>query len=284
VAVDAAPAVAPAPPGRAGRNLPVAIAVGLGLGALVLGTLYLSKPAFLGVLVLAVVLGLWELTQALAAAHHRAPVLPLAVGGAATICVGYVAGTQAGVVALLLTGVAVVVTRLPEGRDQVLSDLAAGLLALVWVPGLALFAALLLAPADGVDRVVAFVATVVCSDVGGYTAGVLVGRHPLAPRISPKKSWEGLGGSLLACAGGGAVFFAALLHANPLEGAGYGLAIALTATLGDLGESMIKRDIGIKDMGRLLPGHGGLMDRLDSLLPSAPVAYLLLSLFVPHGR
>lgn len=284
MALDAAPVVAPAPAGRAGRDLPAAIAVSLGLGAVVLASLYLYKPAFLAVLVVSVLVGLWELTQALAAAHHRVGLLPLAVGGTAAVCLSYVAGSEGMVVALLLTGAAVVVARLPEGRDRVLPDVAAGLLTLVWVPGLASFAALLLIPADGADRVVAFIATVVCSDVAGYAAGVLAGRHPMAPRISPKKSWEGFVGSLVACAGGGALLFALLLHARALDGAGFGLAIAFSATLGDLGESMVKRDIGIKDMGRLLPGHGGLMDRLDSLLPSAPVAYLLLTLFLPHGR
>jgi phosphatidate cytidylyltransferase len=99
--------------------------------------------------------------------------------------------------------------------------------------------------------------------------------------VSPKKSWEGFGGSTLACAGAGAIFFTTLFHQSPLEGALYGLAVVASATLGDLGESMIKRDIGIKDMGTLLPGHGGLMDRLDSLLPTAPIAWLLLIAFVP---
>jgi phosphatidate cytidylyltransferase len=123
---------------------------------------------------------------------------------------------------------------------------------------------------------------VVCSDVGGYVAGVLFGKHPMAPTVSPKKSWEGFAGSLLACAVGGTLLFWGLFDVQPLLGAVYGLAVVLTATLGDLGESMVKRDIGIKDMGTLLPGHGGIMDRLDSLLPTAPVAWLLLAAFVPY--
>jgi phosphatidate cytidylyltransferase len=111
---------------------------------------------------------------------------------------------------------------------------------------------------------------------------VLFGRHPMAPTVSPKKSWEGLGGSALFCAAGGAATFPTLLDgAAAWQGALVGLAVMVTATLGDLGESMIKRDLGIKDMGSLLPGHGGIMDRLDSLLPAAPVAYLLFSWLVP---
>ncbi|MBC7679070.1 MAG: phosphatidate cytidylyltransferase, partial [Pseudorhodobacter sp.] len=112
-------------------------------------------------------------------------------------------------------------------------------------------------------------------------AGVLFGKHPMAPSVSPKKSWEGFAGSTLACAGVAALLFATTLHTSPLLGVVYGLAVVATGTLGDLGESMVKRDIGIKDMGNLLPGHGGLMDRLDSLLPTAPIAWLLLLAFVP---
>ncbi|MHB2023211.1 MAG: phosphatidate cytidylyltransferase [Mycobacteriales bacterium] len=272
------------PPGRAGRNLPAAIVVGLALGAAALASLYAEKPVFLGIVVVAIVMGLWELTQALSAAHHNAPFVPLAFGGVATLCLAYVSGREAMVVATLLTGVATVIVRLPEGPAGVLSDLAASLFALLYVPFLAGFAVLLMVPADGADRVTTFLAAVVCSDVGGYAAGVLVGRHPMAPKISPKKSWEGLAGSVLTCVVGGSLLVSLLLHGQVWQGALYGAAIAAAATLGDLGESMLKRDIGIKDMGSLLPGHGGVMDRLDSLLPSAPVAYLLLSVLVPKAH
>jgi phosphatidate cytidylyltransferase len=139
----------------------------------------------------------------------------------------------------------------------------------------------MLRPDDGPDRVVVFIVLVVLSDVGGYVAGVLFGKHPMAPTVSPKKSWEGFGGSALFCAVGGAVAVPTLLEGEAWQGALIGLALMVTATLGDLGESMIKRDLGIKDMGSLLPGHGGIMDRLDSLLPAAPVAYLLLAWLVP---
>jgi phosphatidate cytidylyltransferase len=121
----------------------------------------------------------------------------------------------------------------------------------------------------------------VLSDVGGYVAGVLFGRHPMAPTVSPKKSWEGFAGSALFTAGGGALLVTLLVDGQVWEGVLIGLAVMTAATLGDLGESMIKRDLGIKDMGSLLPGHGGMMDRLDSLLLTAPVTYLLLSWLVP---
>jgi len=140
-----------------------------------------------------------------------------------------------------------------------------------------------LAQFGGVTLAFAFVATVVCSDTGGYVTGVLFGRHPLAPIVSKAKTWEGFAGSIAFCAAAGIGFLTLTFHQAWWKGLLYGLAIVVTATLGDLGESMIKRDLEVKDMGSLLPGHGGMMDRLDSLLPCAAVAYLLLSGFAPVG-
>jgi phosphatidate cytidylyltransferase len=185
------------------------------------------------------------------------------------------------VLAFLLTVVAVLVWRLADGPVGYLRDAAAGVLVAWYVPLLAGFAVLLLVPDDGVARVLAFIATVVCSDVGGYAAGVLFGRHPMAPSVSPKKSWEGMAGSIAACVLIGTLLMTLTFHGPGWGGVVYGVAIAVTATVGDLGESLVKRDLGIKDMGKLLPGHGGIMDRMDSLLPSAAVAWLLLSVFVP---
>ena len=267
-------------PGRAGRNLPVAIGVGLSLGALVLTTLYLFKPAFLAVVVLAILVGLWELVTSLREKNLTAPLIPIAAGAIAILLLAYTDGREAMTVAMVLTVVAVVIWRAAEGAAGMLPDIGAGLLALVYVPFLAGFCALMLAPHDGARRVTAFIATVVASDVGGYALGVLAGKHPMAPTVSPKKSWEGFAGSSIACAVCGSILFVTLLHAQWWQGVLFGLATVCTATLGDLGESMIKRDLGIKDMGKLLPGHGGLMDRLDSLLPTAPVAWLLLAAFV----
>ncbi len=116
---------------------------------------------------------------------------------------------------------------------------------------------------------------VVLSDTGGYAAGVFFGRHPMAPTVSPKKSWEGFGGSVVAAAVGSALSCYFLLDVDFWWGALFGVAISVAAVLGDLGESMLKRDLGVKDMSHLLPGHGGLMDRLDSILFAVPTAYLL---------
>ncbi|MDP9496277.1 MAG: phosphatidate cytidylyltransferase [Actinomycetota bacterium] len=287
-ALETAPSVEGAPgkrtPGRAGRDLPAAIAVGVGLALLVVVPLYSPyRWLFVGVIVAAVAVGTYEVLQALCALGARPPALPLTVGGAASVVVAYRAGPEALLLGLLLTVLACLLWRLARPARGYLRDVACAAFTATYVPFLAGFAALLAEPADGPRRVTAFIAVVVCSDVGGYAAGVLLGRHPMAPSVSPKKSWEGFGGSLLAGAVGGALLLLTLFDASPLGGALYGAAIAATATLGDLGESMVKRDIGIKDMGDLLPGHGGLMDRLDSLLPSAPVAWLLLLALAPPG-
>jgi phosphatidate cytidylyltransferase len=279
--VPAQPVSPQPPPGRAGRNLPVAIGVGVGLGGVVLVSLYTFKPAFLGVVIVAILYGLWELVRAVRVKEMHAPFVPLAAGVCAILVLGYTSGREAMTVAMLLTAVAVVVWRLAEGAQGLLTDIGAALLCLVYVGFLAGFAALMLAPDDGDRRVTAFIATVVASDVGGYAAGVLFGKHLMAPVISPKKSWEGFAGSTFACAVCGALLVTLLLDGHWWQGVLFGLATVCCATLGDLGESMIKRDLGIKDMGSLLPGHGGLMDRLDSLLPTAPVAWLLLAAFIP---
>ena len=271
-----------AAPGRAGRNLPAAISVGLGLGALVLGTLYSpARWTFVLVVAVASVMGTAEVVRALRTLGAHPPVPPLLAGAVAMTVVGYRYGAEELFLTLALTVVACLVWRTGGAAEGLLRDVSAAVLTATYVPFLIGFAAMMTAPADGPRRVTAFIATVVCSDVGGYAAGVLFGRHPMAPTVSPKKSWEGFAGSVTACAVAGAVFFETLFPGTHWwQGALYGLAVVCSATLGDLGESMIKRDIGIKDMGHLLPGHGGLMDRLDSLLPTAPVAWLLLTAFV----
>jgi phosphatidate cytidylyltransferase len=139
----------------------------------------------------------------------------------------------------------------------------------------------MLAPPDGSARIITFLIMVVASDTGGYAAGVLFGKHPMAPSISPKKSWEGFSGSVVAAMIGGTLTVWLLLGGQWWQGLLVGAAVAVTATGGDLAESLIKRDLGVKDMGNLLPGHGGVMDRMDSLLPSAVVSCLLLALLVP---
>jgi phosphatidate cytidylyltransferase len=268
-------------PGRAGRDMVAAIGVGLGLGAAILVSLLVYRPAFLLVLGAAILTGVVELTRALQAGNVRAPLVPLLVGTVAMIVLAWTRGASGLVVAFLLTVLAVLLWRLGDGPDGYLRDASAGVLVALYVPLLAGFCVLLLVPDDGAARVLAFIATVVGNDVGGFAAGVLFGKHPMAPSVSPKKSWEGMAGSIVACVLIATPIVTLALGGPWWGGVLFGVALAVSATAGDLGESLIKRDLGIKDMGHLLPGHGGIMDRLDSLLPSAAVAYLLLSVVAP---
>jgi phosphatidate cytidylyltransferase len=173
------------------------------------------------------------------------------------------------------------VWRLKDGADGYLRDVTASIFTVAYIAMFAAFAVMLVVPEDGAFRVLVFLLGVVLSDTGGYAAGVFFGRHPMAPTISPKKSWEGFAGSMVAGMVGGALTVSLLIDGRWWQGVLFGAAMVITSTTGDLIESLIKRDLGIKDMGTLLPGHGGLMDRMDSLLPSAVVAWLLLHVFVP---
>jgi phosphatidate cytidylyltransferase len=265
---------------RAGRNLPAALAVGLALGALALLTLFTIKVLFLVVVGVAVALALWELTRALRTRDIRLPLVPVVTGGSVMIALAYWRGERPLVAALAITVIVVMSWRLPGTSAGYLRDVAAGMFALAYLPLMASFVALMLAPADGSRRTVVFLILVVCSDVGGYAAGSLVGRHLLVPKISPKKTWEGSAGAALACVVAGAILLPTVLHAPVWQGVVLGVAAVATATLGDLSESMIKRDLGIKDMGTVLPGHGGALDRIDAMLVSAPVIWLLLTIFI----
>ncbi|MEU5719661.1 phosphatidate cytidylyltransferase [Streptomyces sp. NPDC020403] len=280
------PSQPPTPPKkRAGRDLRAAIGVGVGLGAVVAGSLFVVKAVFVGVIVLAVVVGLWELTSRLKERKGiNAPLVPLAVGGAAMVVAGYVGEAEGAWIAMALTTLAVLVRRMTEPPDGYLKDVTAGVFAVFYVPFLATFVAMMLTSDDGPWRVLTFLLLTVVSDTGAYAVGWRFGTHKLAPRISPGKTREGLLGAVAFAMAAGALCMELLIDDGRWwQGLLLGLAVAVSATLGDLGESMIKRDLGIKDMGTLLPGHGGIMDRLDSLLPTAPVVWLLLVLFVGSG-
>jgi phosphatidate cytidylyltransferase len=280
------PPPAPAPQKKnAGRDLGAAIGVGVGLGAIIIASLFVVKAVFVGVIAVAVVVGLWELTSRLQERKGiKAPLVPLAVGGAAMVVAGYVRGPEGAWVAMALTALAVLVWRMTEPPEGYLKDVTAGVFAAFYVPFLATFVALMLTADDGAWRVMTFLLLTVVSDTGAYAVGWRFGTHKLAPRISPGKTREGLFGAVSFAMLAGALCMQFLIDDGIWwQGLVLGLAVAASATLGDLGESMIKRDLGIKDMGTLLPGHGGIMDRLDSLLPTAPVVWLLMVLFVGSG-
>ena len=267
------------PSGRAGRNLPAAIGVGVGLGAVLLGTLFL-RGAFAVVVAVAVVIGVRELARAMATRDVQVPWPPIAIGGLGMIVGSWFGGPTAMVAVLAMTALAVLVWRMAEGADGFLRDATAGLFTLVYVPMLGSFAVLMLAQDSGYKRVILFLMLPIANDTGGYATGVFFGKHKLAPKISPGKTWEGLVGSLIVTAAVGAVGISQMLDGKIWQGVLLGIAGVASAALGDLVESVIKRDLGIKDMGNLLPGHGGIMDRLDSMLATAPVAWLLLSVFL----
>ncbi|MEV4225949.1 phosphatidate cytidylyltransferase [Streptomyces bobili] len=281
-----APQPASAPQKKsAGRDLTAAIGVGVGLGAVIIASLFVVKAVFVGVIAVAVVVGLWELTSRLQERKGiKAPLVPLAVGGAAMVVAGYVRGAEGAWVAMALTALAVLVWRMTEPPEGYLKDVTAGVFAAFYVPFLATFVAMMLTADDGALRVMTFLLLTVVSDTGAYAVGWRFGKHKLAPRISPGKTREGLLGAVSFAMVVGALCMEFVIEDGTWwQGLLLGLAVAASATLGDLGESMIKRDLGIKDMGTLLPGHGGIMDRLDSLLPTAPVVWLLLVLFVGSG-
>jgi phosphatidate cytidylyltransferase len=228
-----------------------------------------------------VLYGCYELSQALRASAIRVSLVPLMAGSIALLIAAWERGPSGLVLGVLITLIGILVWRVADGAYGYTRDVTASALTLLYVPTLAGFAVLLVHPSDGAGRILAFAATVVCSDTGGYATGVLFGKHPMAPIVSRAKTWEGFAGSVLACSAAGVLFMTLTFHEPWWKGLVFGFAIAVTATVGDLGESMIKRDLDIKDMGSLLPGHGGVMDRLDSLLPCAAVAYLLLSGLAP---
>ena len=279
---DGDPAL-PSPPSRAGRNLPAALGVGLGLAVLVVASLFIRKEGFLVLATAAICVGVWELRDAVAQGRIHVPLVPSLAGALAMMTAAYVGGGQALTVSFGLTCVAVLLWRAVDGLQDAVRDIAGGIFVAAYVPFLASFSILMLAGPDGAWRVFVFILVTVCSDVGGYAVGVVAGRHPMAPSVSPKKSWEGFAGSAAACVLGGALSVSLALHGPWWAGALVGLAAAVTATVGDLTESTVKRDLGIKDMGSILPGHGGLMDRLDSLLLVAPVVWALLTVFVPSS-
>lgn len=328
---------------RAGRNLPVAIGVGALLAGVVIGSLFLWRPAFVAVLGATACVGVWEMVQAYSAPRRVVPVdpsappegaapagpatsrglaatavrpseartdaradapsdagaddqatagrvlgpraepplIPLLGGCAAMAVLAYFGGIESLSLGLLITVLAVTVWRLSDGPAGFARDVAAATLIAAYVPFLLFFGILLAVAHDGEWRVFSVLAMIVLSDTGGYAAGVFFGKHTMAPSISPKKSWEGLVGSLAATGIGGAFLVHYLLDQPYWHGIVLGIAVSAAAVVGDLAESLLKRDLGIKDMSSLLPGHGGLMDRLDSVVFAAPVAFALLAVLAP---
>lgn len=273
---------------RAGRDLPAAIAVGAAIGGLLIATLVFAPRFWVLIVAIAIFVASHEVVRRLREAGYVIPVIPLLAGGQLTIWLTWpyrAAGALAGFGAMV---VLCMIWRLfmadpgrrvsGAGSSNYLRDASATIFLAAWVPLFASFGAMLVYAHDGAGRVFCLMIAVVASDVAGYTVGVLWGKHPMVPAISPKKSWEGFVGSLVFGVTATTVTATFLAGKAPWVGALLGVVLVLTCTLGDLVESQVKRDLGIKDMGRLLPGHGGLMDRLDGVLPAAVAAWIVLTL------
>lgn len=265
---------------KAGRNLPVAIAVGAGLGAAAILSLVFAKWLFVVLGAVAVFLGAAELSDALKARGinvTRAPIL-LSVPVVAVVAYAYGPSAHLGMFAALV--LLILAFRLTKDVDNYVRDVTGSVFVAAYLPLMLGFALLTLRDENGAWLVATFVLLTVGSDIGGYAAGVLFGKHPMNARISPKKSWEGFAGSLLTQSIIGALLFSLALDSDWWKGVLAGVVMTFTATLGDFIESALKRDLGIKDMGTLIPGHGGVMDRLDSLVPNAFVSWALFALLL----
>ena len=274
----------PAPtPSRAGRNLPAAIASGVVLALLVVVSL-VWVPWLFGILAAAALcLAIYDLTTVLAGAGIRVARTPVDATTLVGMAVAYVWGTEALLITMGAGVVAVLIWRIRRGTEGYLRDASASVFLLGYISLMAGFAMLMLAAPDGPWRIVVFILLTIGNDIGGYATGVLFGRHPIAPQVSPKKSWEGFAGSLVVQCLIGVAAFIWVFDAPWWQGLIMGAVLAVTATAGDFVESAIKRDIGVKDMGSLLPGHGGIMDRLDSLVINAFAAWALFALFLGQG-
>ncbi|WP_430295942.1 phosphatidate cytidylyltransferase [Sinomonas sp. B1-1] len=278
---------------RAGRNLPAAVAVGLVLLAALLAGLFLWPLGFLLIALTAVLLGSWEVSRALEAHGTHVPIVPVMAATFAIPVAAYFGGQEAQLFTLVLGCAAVLLWQSLEHLEGAAKSVFAGVFVILWVPFLVGYAVLPLHDAPvppgfglwpggmvpaGTLQLVLTLLLVVANDTFGYIVGASIGKHPMAPKISPKKSWEGFAGS----AGGAivvGVLGAVLLLGRPWW-FGVVLAVVMVAasTAGDLAESMVKRELGIKDMSSILPGHGGMMDRLDSILFATPAAYLVFAL------
>lgn len=277
---------APKPKNKAGRDLPAAITTGVVLGALVIAAVYVGPMAWYPLVAVAVALAMWEVLTRLREAGYQQPRTLLIVLGQIMLWSSALYSTAGLVAGFAITVLFLMFWRLfhrgrQETPEHYLRDTAVGIFVLAWIPLFGSFAAMIsLLDEGGIDGsrfIVAFMLCVVASDVGGYVAGVMFGAHPMAPAVSPNKSWEGFAGSMIFGITTGILVVVLLIHGPWWMGIILGIALVACATMGDLVESQFKRELGIKDMSNLLPGHGGLMDRLDGMLPAACATYVLLN-------
>jgi len=272
---------------RTGRPLVLALTVGIGLGLALLGSLIFVKEFYMIFAALLAGFTTFELASALRFAGRDVPRVPVVIAALAVIpasfywlATGHWLVTLAGIVFIGVWRLVELISPKRRGSvSDVLKDLGAGAFIMAYVAFMAGFTVLLTAQDGGEWWTLAFLIVVVSVDTGAYASGLTWGKHPMAPNISPKKTWEGFAGSVAAAVLSGVLLAIFMLQQEWWVGVVLGLTLVVTATLGDLGESLIKRDLGIKDISTWLPGHGGFLDRLDSILPSAAAAYGLYLIF-----
>ncbi|KFF59265.1 phosphatidate cytidylyltransferase [Cryobacterium sp. MLB-32] len=272
---------------RTGRNLILAVLIGLVLGGAMLVSLIIVKDLFMIFAIVIIGFTSFEFAQALRHAGRNVPRIPVVICAVGVVPAAFFLGPAGQLLAtfggiLLIALWRVALAAFPAHRAPVravLGDMGAGVLIQTYVVFLASFAVLLVALPGGQWWTLAFLLLVIIADTGAYVSGLNFGKHPLAPTISPKKTWEGFLGAALICMVAGILLALFMLDQPWWFGLIFGGLIVLSATFGDLAESLIKRDLGIKDMSSWLPGHGGFLDRLDSILPSAGVAYALYLVF-----
>ena len=263
---------------KAGRKLGPSIIVSLSLVALIWFALAYRREVFAVVVTVAVLLGIREIVRAFSVRGIYISVVSLAAGAVVLTYATWNGGAAGLAIATAIAIPLLLIQLLTKGPEGFVQSATATTFSLLYLPFLGGFLILLAKPSTGLERVMTFVVLVGCNDTFGYIVGVLFGKHPLVPVISPKKSWEGLIGSLVFTVIGGSLAFEYIMEMQWWIGAIVGLMIVFTATCGDLIESAMKRDLHLKDMGTLLPGHGGILDRLDSVLVSAPALWLALEL------
>ncbi|MEO6310099.1 MAG: phosphatidate cytidylyltransferase [Leifsonia sp.] len=272
---------------RTGRDLILAILIGLALGSVLVVSLIFIKALFMIFAIVIVGFTAFEFAQALGHAGRAVPRIPVAVAAVSVVPAAFYWGatgqwltTLGGILLIALWRVIQgVVPRFRAPARDVLKDIGAGFLVQIYVVFLASFAVLLTTQPGGQWWTLAFILLVISADTGAYVSGLNFGKHKMAPTISPKKTWEGFLGAVVACLIVGVLLALFMLEQPWWFGLVFGAVTVLTATFGDLAESLIKRDLGIKDMSSWLPGHGGFLDRLDSILPSAAAAYALYLIF-----
>lgn len=270
---------------RAGRPLWQAITIGLLLGAVFLGSLLWLVELFVIFVTVLVILAVSELAGALKKTGRLRARWPLVVLSGSMVPVAFYAGPEGQLWSLVAAMALALVIRLgrsvfdASARPTTLPDSGVAIMVLAYVPFLASFAVAIAAIPGGQWWVLAGVIIVVSVDTGAYATGLTLGRTPLAPKISPKKTWEGFAGSLVAALVAGSLLGPLMIGASVWVGVLLGAVLLGSATLGDLIESLIKRDLKIKDISSWLPGHGGFLDRLDSMLPSMAMLYVMFQIF-----